>query len=497
MASRLSERGAPGGSATGTSLGKRKKVRLRHSDFLHSWLEKAAHQALTPQTSNIDTCPPPPPPPSYLPLQLPLYPQRLFTTASDPSVCRYSNPYAYPAEPLSLPICAPPYYPIQHPLPADFQIPPKNTRRLNCHKKSRASRKHVENDLLKLPNGSGEARSNTPSLASGINNDFASLPPVVKEDNVVLNGNDESKSEKRRFSDPGFAQNETFEGNQDESGDESESETSSMLYEYNANSRLIMCLVDHINTLKDNNKRLHKELHDSKGELESLKQQLSIWRGDSSSTSGQNGHNVANSQPGGLTGSTAMYAPGMLADLVREIRDASKVREEAIFSKVRSLIDDKNYNNKNNCAVSQEKCYQDWRSYEQMKNQHQTTLADKARTNDRLFKLEEELYNLRINSSRDSISPCSSPGFAVTNVGNLPSTTDQDRIRIQMELNKERTARAAADARAHKLELLVTQMRSKRGGSGGYAPATPTHTPSYNGLSPDPRQMVLGPITDL
>lgn len=39
-----------------------------------------------------------------------------------------------------------------------------------------------------------------------------------------------------------------------------------------------------------------------------------------------------------------MYAPGMLADLVREIRDATRVREEAIFTKVRSIIDEKNCN---------------------------------------------------------------------------------------------------------------------------------------------------------
>lgn len=80
------------------------------------------------------------------------------------------------------------------------------------------------------------------------------------------------------------------------------------------------------------------------GELDSLKQQLSIWRGDSASSTGVNNHNPSASQTGGIGGSSVMYAPGMLADLVREIRDATRVREEAIFNKVRSIIDEKNCN---------------------------------------------------------------------------------------------------------------------------------------------------------
>ena len=62
-----------------------------------------------------------------------------------------------------------------------------------------------------------------------------------------------------------------------------------------------------------------------------------------------------------------------------------------------------------------------------------------------------------------------------------------------------------------RLELLVTQLQSKRGSLGGYAPGapvTPTHSSALNGfsaansaaslgISPESRQMLLGPITDL
>lgn len=268
-------------------LGKRKKVRSRRSDFLHNWLEKAAAAAVSvapepdlfpppPYHPYVGAMPPPPPP---------LYHQRLFNAASDPTVCRYSSPYVYPPEPLSLPLCAPPYYPFHHTLNSnDFlgnHMRHKNQKRYNYHKKNRVPRKNtcagIENELIKLQNGKSSPTANNvevgsaaPSVTSGINNDYASLPPVVdhKENVATINGSDETnKSEKRRFSDPGFAQNDAFDGNREDSGDETDSGASSVLYDYNANSRLIMCLVDHINTLKETNRRLHKELHDTRGFL--------------------------------------------------------------------------------------------------------------------------------------------------------------------------------------------------------------------------------------
>lgn len=264
-------------------LGKRKKVRSRRSDFLHNWLEKAAAAAAS-VAPEPDLFPPPPYHPyvGAMPPPPPIYHQRLFNAASDPTVCRYSSPYVYPPEPLSLPVCAPPYYPFHHAAinSNDFignHMRQKNQKQYN-YKKNRVPRKNtsgIENELVKLQNGKSSPTTNnvevgsaTPSVTSAINNDFTSLPPVVdhKENVTTINGSDETnKSEQRRFSDPGFAQNDAFDGNREDSVDETDSGASSVLYDYNANSRLIMCLVDHINTLKESNRRLHKELHDSRG----------------------------------------------------------------------------------------------------------------------------------------------------------------------------------------------------------------------------------------
>lgn len=37
------------------------------------------------------------------------------------------------------------------------------------------------------------------------------------------------------------------------------------------------------------------------------------------------------------------YTPGVVTDLIREVRDASRVRDESLLNKVRALIDEKSW----------------------------------------------------------------------------------------------------------------------------------------------------------
>lgn len=39
---------------------------------------------------------------------------------------------------------------------------------------------------------------------------------------------------------------------------------------------------------------------------------------------------------------TGQYAPGFLTDLVREIRDAARLREDALYSRVRAMVVERN-----------------------------------------------------------------------------------------------------------------------------------------------------------
>lgn len=84
------------------------------------------------------------------------------------------------------------------------------------------------------------------------------------------------------------------------------------------------------------------------GELENLKQQMAVWNSDAASRhSSQVGHNIIGGMQNGIhSGSSAIYSPGMLSDLVREIRDAARVREEAMYNKMKMLFEEKTHANK-------------------------------------------------------------------------------------------------------------------------------------------------------
>lgn len=41
--------------------------------------------------------------------------------------------------------------------------------------------------------------------------------------------------------------------------------------------------------------------------------------------------------------STGVYTPGMMTDVVREVKEAARIREEALLSRVRTLVEERSW----------------------------------------------------------------------------------------------------------------------------------------------------------
>ncbi|KRT85976.1 hypothetical protein AMK59_697, partial [Oryctes borbonicus] len=116
--------------------------------------------------------------------------------------------------------------------------------------------------------------------------------------NLTYSGNITNKNDcgKRRFSDPG--------------PNDSDSSTNSV------ENRIIRKLSDQINVLKECNRKLNREINEMRIELNVLKQQQ------------QHSRHFERE-----------YEPGMLAEFIKEVRDAARVREDALIAKVKHMIE--------------------------------------------------------------------------------------------------------------------------------------------------------------
>ncbi|KAH0811987.1 hypothetical protein GEV33_010805 [Tenebrio molitor] len=132
-----------------------------------------------------------------------------------------------------------------------------------------------------------------PPMMSSVNcdnNEYLSLPVVNVDQN-----DDQSK---RRYSDPGLPNDSDDSGNSIE-------------------SKIIEKLTHQVGVLKESNRKLTREVTEMRIELNMLKQQQSTRHYDRE------------------------YEPGMLADIIREVRDAARVREDALLAKVKHMIEEK------------------------------------------------------------------------------------------------------------------------------------------------------------
>lgn len=136
---------------------------------------------------------------------------------------------------------------------------------------------------------------------------FANKPPIqnfpLSETSEYMslpvgNLDQNDNNTKRRFSDPGLP-------------NDSDSSTTSV------DDRIIQKLMQQVQGLRDSNRRLSKELMEMRLELNMLKQQQTARHFERE------------------------YEPGMLADIIREVRDAARVREDALLARVKHMIEEK------------------------------------------------------------------------------------------------------------------------------------------------------------
>uniref|UniRef100_A0A2A4J490 Uncharacterized protein n=1 Tax=Heliothis virescens TaxID=7102 RepID=A0A2A4J490_HELVI len=472
------------------SLGKRKKSRGSRGSYLSKWLDKTMHhiQESTPSMDTYDTF---------------VNPNVNYSMGSSqfaPGYDPYRHMYGCAPEPMSLPTlpsyCNPPMMPFYGPeyryvqsVNKSIQVQRPRMRRRSENKAEEVSSTPGHGTPTHSANNYLQPKNLTDSQ------DFASLPPIVtsvgdtnSNSDVNLNDKEEGR-DGRRYSDP------CVRGLPDvarpANGDvESGSEASSDMSGSQVGSRLLTCLLDQITSLKMANERLNKDLMDTKVELENLRQHNAILKGSNSSIGATPNHSL-NDNAAFLAG---QYAPGFLTDLVREIRDAARMREDALYSRVRAMVVERN----DNGLTSSEAKFTE-KALEEIKSSLRASEADKRRMMDRIVKLEDELRVLRLTNGMESNDN------KISN-GNVEDA-DAERMRLRKELADMRKAKQNAEDHSLKLERLVTQLRSKFNGlqvtNGPESlPSDAEHDTSGRARrtsvnSTNNSTVVFGPVTDL
>ena len=370
---------------------------------------------------------------------------RMFAAFSDPTVCRYSvptappPPLAYSYEPVSLPIYQPAYQPPMPPSSVGAwrspqHIPsrgnskpgsPKHSGKSNFLHPSKPSNKLSSSRLL---NASNSPSSHQISHGGTAQEEYLSLPPGTQQ------GCDLDDSH-RRFSDPGLARSESeavpasnVNSNNTNNNNNHEEDNESGEWDHESGSSSTesgnyetAVLSEQLNLLKADNKRLALELRDTKAELHKLKLQAATW-----------GNPMQQD-----------YQPGMIADLVREIRDAAQLREETLLSRLRLMMAEGGVlrltglhaHEKENSNLSHQEA-----SLSPLDPQS----PEDHRDLDRISRLERQLNSLQLlNGSSDAAR--------------------REEV-LRRELHEAQAARKMAESNVNKLEKLMNMMRKKMNG---------------------------------
>ncbi|XP_015109245.1 uncharacterized protein LOC107036040 [Diachasma alloeum] len=311
--------------------------------------------------------------------------QRLFTAMSDPSVCRYSAvPMAYTMEPVSMP----PMYPLYRPVPQPNYRPFRGR-----------GRRHIQHhqNVHGIVNGYSSLQENrtsymTPHLYQ--NGDYASLPPTANNEGREQVG--EMSSEHRRYSDPGLGPPELENCRSDESDS---GESGSSITTVGKNNKLVLSLVEQMTNLRESNSQMFKELHETKLSLENVKAELSRVKQQTSLD----------------------YQPGMLSDIIGEMRQANKILEETMNARISAIIEEKNN--------------QRLLELEEVKERLAKITEEKSDGDKRIAKLEEEVARLSINAN---------------NEGREIAAFEEETLALRRELQEARSSRHLAENYATK-----------------------------------------------
>ncbi|CAG4984745.1 unnamed protein product [Colias eurytheme] len=454
-------------------LGKRKKSKGSKSSYLSKWLDKTMSHVQEPTLPSMDVYDNVP----HRNLNWPMCSAQ-FTPGYDPY--RY-NMYGS-NEPASLPSLPTYYNPMLHHYP--------EYRAMQCENKSiqvqrprlRRRSKHKAEEVLSTPGDTNQTNYMQPKNFTD-SQDFASLPPIVtstgdtnSNSDLHLNDKDDG-SNARRYSDPCVRGLPDVADHRPTNGDvESDSESSSGLSGSQVGSRLLSYLLDQISSLKLVNERLNKELRETRAELESIQHHSFYPKGATSMGAA------------GVHG--GQYSPGYLTELVREIRDATRIREEAMFARLRSLVLERSDSGAASASTETKVAE---RTLEEIKGALRSSDADKRRMMDRISKLEDELRVLRVANGMESTD-----NNRMTNGNTEDSESEQARLR--REVADLRKSKQSAEEHALKLERLVTQMRSKFNGlqvNGPDSLSSDDQVRTRRTSTNSTATFMCGPVTDL
>ncbi|CAF4799114.1 unnamed protein product [Pieris macdunnoughi] len=436
-------------------LGKRKKSKGSKSSYLSKWLDKTMHhiQESAPDgydnqrtNSNWSMCPSP---------IVPGYDSHRLMYGSN--------------EPMSLPTLPMHYNPMMHHYPEyrpqHFENKSIQVQRPRIRRRS----KNRAEELSSVPADVANQNYMQPKNFSD-SQDFASLPPIVtstgdtNSNSDLLNDKDDG-SNNRRYSDPCMR---GIQGAEEQANGESDSESSSGVSGSQVGSRLLSYLLDQITSLKIVNERLNKELQETRAELDSYQPQSFYAKG------------ATNMGAGG-----GQYSPGYLTELVREIRDATRIREEAMYARLRTLVLERT-DSGSGSATSESKVAE--RNLEEIKASLRASDADKRCMMDRINKLEDELRILRVSN-----------GLEDNRMSNGTSEDESERMRLRREIAELRKSKQNSDDNVLKLERLITQLRSKFNGimSNGPESIPSDHDEMRTRRLSANSTFMCGPVTDL
>ncbi|KAI8046278.1 hypothetical protein M5D96_002480 [Drosophila gunungcola] len=171
-------------------------------------------------------------------------------------------------------------------------------------------------------------------------------------------------------------------------------------------NKFFAALMEQINILHDTNSKICRNLHETKVDIEALKHAPSgqPWAGVGSGGMRHRRDSLSGlstqSQPlvfgGGMGGThspaptfhSGAYTPGMMTDVVREVKEAARVREDALLSRVKSMVEERQWSlNEGNVRIL--------RDIDDLKAHVMQLRLERKETNKRLSHLEAENKCLR------------------------------------------------------------------------------------------------------
>ncbi|XP_065341732.1 uncharacterized protein LOC135940669 [Cloeon dipterum] len=284
--------------------------------------------------------------------------------------------------------------------------------------------------------------------------DYASLPPQVSTDDKSAQHS--PRPDNRRFSDPCLnipPEEKDNDSSNTDCNDEEEGEASSAAT-LAMQGNLVQQLLMEMGALRASNQNLQRELNETKLQLEAVKaRQNTSWR---------------------KLGPE--YQPGMFTEMVREIREASRMRDEAVMSRLRmangtfqDFTDPRHFfethNHRGNERQRREAPPSMRPQAAPRRRNHRTSRGSLhgSRAESSIDEDESSLSGDLLSGNAETTSS-SSPAGNSNVAGVLADQVTQlqkEKQQLSDELKQARESRADTEAHVQKLERLVGILRKK------------------------------------